>query len=67
LLILRCSPRRNSAHATLTLGVSHKQHHVTFRHADDDKPIFAIVLAIIEALDGKRSLNTVLAKSKLTP
>src|SRR5271165_549917 len=54
LLILRRSPGRNNANALLAFGIGYKQHNLTLRHANDDKPFLAIVFTIIEALDGKR-------------
>jgi hypothetical protein len=57
LLMLGCPPRRNNANALVAFGIRYKQHNVAFRHADDDKALLAIVLAIIEALDGERILE----------
>src|SRR5271154_3720440 len=54
LLILRCPSGRNNANAFVAFGIGYKQHDISFGHADNDNPFFAVVLTIIEALDGKR-------------
>src|ERR1700691_352095 len=67
LLTLGCPPGGNNANALVTFGVGYIQHSVTLRHADDDKPLLAIVFPIIDAFERNTSLNTVFAKPKLTP
>ena len=48
-------------------GIGYIQQDVPFRHPDNDEALLAVVLPIIQALDGERIFKTVFASSKLTP
>src|SRR5271157_84479 len=54
LLILCRSPSRNNANAILAFGVGYEKQDLTFRYADDDKSLLAVVFTIVLALNRKR-------------
>src|ERR1700675_872516 len=54
LLILRRPSGRNNANVLLALGIGNKQQNFALGHADHHKPLFAVLMAVIEKLDGKR-------------
>src|SRR5271165_7191351 len=57
LLMLRRSPGRNQADAILAFRISHIQQYPPFRHSKGDETGLAIVLPIINKLNGKRVLE----------
>ena len=54
LLILRALARGNDAEAPLSLGVRHKEKSPIQRQADKQKPLLALIFAVVETLDRKR-------------
>src|SRR5579872_777438 len=54
LLILGCPSSGDNADAFLAFGIGYKQQNVSLGHTNHDKTLFAIVRAVVEALDRKR-------------
>jgi hypothetical protein len=57
LLILGRPSGRNNADVLLALGIGNKQQDFALSHADHHKTLFAILLAVVKEVDGKRIIK----------